>query len=214
MRRPPLARARALARTLRPHALVVALPLAAGAAEAAAQERPVAPWERRGRPTFAIGAGGLYASSHGSGDARVGDGYGFDVHGSVGVSAFALGVGFQRTVQPVAALDADATRQGVYVEPRVAVAPYGSFTPYLAGRVGFLQERIPGVGGAATTRERRTSLGGGAGLLVSLAPSVQLDLAGLYQHVERGGTTTGARTGGDGALVRAGVVLGFDRWGR
>jgi hypothetical protein len=201
--------------------VLAALSLAAALPTAAvhAQGAPVPPWERRSAPTFALGAAGVYASPRGSGPTRVADGAGFEAQGMLGVGALALGVGYQRTVQPVRAAGVDATYDGVFVEPRVAVAPFRNFNPYLAGRVSFLRQRVPGTTRNEATRANTTALGGGIGTLVSLAPNVQLDLAALYQHVAAGDAATGeARAplragGGNGALLRAGVVLGFDRWG-
>lgn len=192
-----------------------ALPTAAGA-----QGAPVPPWERRSAPTFALGAAGVYASPRGSGAGRVADGAGFEAQGMLGVGPLALGVGYQRTVQPVRGAGVDATADGAFVEPRLAIAPFRNFNPYLAGRVSFLRQRVPGTARNDETRTTATALGGGLGLLVALAPNVQLDLAALYQYVpENDEATGGARAplrvgGGSGALLRAGVVLGFGEWGR
>jgi opacity protein-like surface antigen len=191
-----------------PSAAVLALPVFLAAAPLAAQ-RSVPPWERRPGPTFAVGGAGLYTGMRNSEAGRMRDGYGFDVHAAVGVSAFALAGGYQRSVQSLRDTDTDVTLQGPYVEPRIALAPGGAFTPYLTGRVAFLRQRASG-DVVTVANATRTSVGGGLGVLVSLAPAVHLDLAGHYTRFD---VRQEARRN-DGALVRAGLVFGFDRWGR
>jgi opacity protein-like surface antigen len=140
---------------------------------------------------------------------RMRDGYGFDVHAAVGVSAFALAGGYQRSTQSLRDADTDVTLQGPYVEPRIALAPGGAFTPYLTGRVAFLRQRVSG-DVVTVANATRTSVGGGLGVLVALGPAVHLDLAGQYTRFDV--RQDAGRN--DGALVRAGMVFGFDRWGR
>jgi hypothetical protein len=161
------------------------LPLlpALGGAQGRPEDRPVPPWERRSPVTLSLGAGGLYSGARTGGGARLNDGAGFDVHGAIGVSALSLGVGYQRTTQGLPGTEADATIDGIFVEPRLAIAPVGSFTPYLAGRVGFLRRDVPASARWEAGRSNFTQLGAGAGLLVSVAPSVHLDLGALYTWV-------------------------------
>jgi hypothetical protein len=217
-------------RSLQPaRPLVAAALLAAGALPARAQFRtprrspadtvPPAPWERRSPVRFALGAGGLYQSARGSSAARVADGGGFDAFGALSVSAFALGVGYQRAEQRLPGTGSGrAVYDGVFVEPRVSVAPARSFSPYVAGRVAFLRQRVPASSAYAADRRSLTALGAGIGTLVWLAPSVQLDLAGMYTDVRSGrdADASGRFTGGTGggATLRAGLVLGLDSWGR
>ena len=189
---------------------VLALVAVAPAAHAQRHsDRHTPPWERRSSPGFAIGGAGLYTGVRDSDVGRVRDGYGFDVHAAVGVSAFALAGGYQRTVQSLRDTDTDVTLQGPYVEPRVALASGGNFTPYLTGRVAFLRQRVSG-DVVSVSNATRTSVGGGLGMLVALGPAVHLDLTAQYTRFDvRQGTRHG-----DGALLRAGMVFGFDRWGR
>lgn len=200
---------------------VLAAALAPGALHAQRQpdDRPVPPWERRSAPTFSVGGAGVFAGAR-SGDGRLDAGGGFDVHAAVGVSALSLGVGYQRTTHDLAGTSTSGTLSGVYVEPRIAVAPFRNFTPYVAGRVAFLTLDAPASPAFAATDASRTQYGGGAGVLVSLAPNVSLDLGAMYTWVAGSGTDGAAATqpftGGRGGapLLRAGLVLGFDRWGR
>jgi len=203
-------------------ALLPLLP-ALAAAQQRTDDRPVPPWERRGRTTLSVGAGGLYSGARTGGGARLNDGGGFDVHGAIGVSALSLGVGYQRSTQGLPGTGTNATVDGIFVEPRLAIAPYGSFTPYLAGRVGFLRQDVPASARWTASRSNFTQLGGGAGVLVSIAPSVHLDLGALYTFVRDRDTrdvtalpVPAPFVGGTGgaALLRAGVVVGFGRWGR
>lgn len=211
-----------LVRLVAAGALLPLLP-AVGGAQDRGDDRPVPPWERRSPVSLSLGAGGLYSGARAGGGARLNDGAGFDVHGAIGVSALSLGVGYQRTTQGLPNTGTRATIDGIFVEPRLAVAPYGSFTPYLAGRVGFLRRDVPASARWEASRDNFTQLGAGAGLLVSVAPSVHLDLGALYTWVrdrDADDVTTqpvpGPFVGGTGgaALLRAGMVVGFDRWGR
>ena len=186
-----------------------ALLLLAAAAPVAHAQRHTPPWERRSSATFAVGGAGLYTGVRDSDVGRVRDGYGFDVHAAVGVSAFALAGGYQRSVQSLRDTDTELTLQGPYLEPRVALAAGGSFTPYLAGRVAFLRQKVAG-DAVSVSNATRTSVGGGLGMLVALGPAVHLDLAAQYTRFDVRQDTRH----GDGALLRAGMVFGFDRWGR
>jgi hypothetical protein len=199
--------------------LATALALVALAAPAAgAQDRLEQPWERRARPSLSVEGAGLYSAINAGGGGALGDGFGFDVQGNVGVSAFSLGVGYQRATQSIDGVSRRAVYDGVYLEPRLALPlGYGSFTPYLAGRVGRVRLTTPdAVSGGGTG----TWIGGGGGVLVSVAPGVQLNLAGMWARVNLSDRDDVALDGrlvegaGNGVLLRAGVVLGFDRWGR
>lgn len=195
--------------SFRPPVVLAALLAATSLASTADAQRHTPPWERRAGPTFAVGGAGIYTGPRGSDATRVQDGYGFDVHAAIGVSAFALAGGYQRSVQSLRDTDTDVTLHGPYVEPRIALATGGSFTPYLTGRVAFLRQQVRGdvvtVSGAT-----RTAVGGGLGMLVTLGPAVHLDLAGQYTRFDVSADTRQ----NDGALLRAGLVFGFDRWGR
>jgi hypothetical protein len=200
-------------------ALAVALPaVARGQAapgDTGTTAAPIPPWERRSPARVAIGGAGLFQSARGAAGQRLQEGGGFDVFGSLAVSALALNVGYQRSAHRLPGAGAGrATDQGVFVEPRLSVAPLRNFTPYLAGRVAFL--RRSGGGAFADERTSLVAYGGGAGTLVWVAPGVQLDLAAMYTRTDRGDGASGAFAGGTGgaALLRAGVVVGLDRWGR
>jgi opacity protein-like surface antigen len=200
-------------------ALLSAAPAEAQRARPSADTVPPAPWERRSVVRFAVGGGGLFQTARGANLSRVGDGGGFDAFGALQVSALAVGVGYQRTTHSLRASGMGrAVYDGVFVEPRLSVAPFRNFTPYVAGRASFLRQRVEGSSQFQADRRSLTALGAGVGTLVWLAPSVQLDLAGMYSDV-RGGSrtaTAGVFTGGtgSGAVLRAGLILGLDNWGR
>src|SRR5205085_11950627 len=91
-----------------------------GAPAAHAQSHPAQPWERRSSAFVALGADGVFSSVRArASDPRIGDGYGFDAHASVGVSALAIGVGYQRTEHDLTGTTEHAVYSGYYVEPRV-----------------------------------------------------------------------------------------------
>lgn len=183
---------------------------------------PVPPWERRSATRLAVGGAGLYQSARGASGTRVQDGGGFDLFGSVAIASFALGVGYQRSQHGLPGAAAGrATDQGAFVEPRFSVAPFRNFTPYVSGRLGFIRRSVPQSARYAAETRSLVSYGAGVGTLVSVAPGVQLDIGALYTRLN-GGDQAGAAvvpgpfvggTGG-GALLRAGLVLGLDRWGR
>lgn len=181
---------------------------------------PPAPWERRAPVRFALGAGGLYQLSRDGAGTRVADGGGFDAFGALQISALSLGIGYQRSGRRLPSAGAGrVTYDGVFVEPRLSVAPYRNFTPYLAGRVTFLRQRVPASAQYRADSRSLTALGAGIGTLVWLAPSVQLDLAGLYTEVRgsaRAESAANMFTGGtgSGAVLRAGLVFGLENWGR
>ncbi len=206
-------------------AVAAALPNAvraqAAPADTGTAAAPIPPWERRSAVDVAVGGSGLYQSARGAAGRRVQDGGGFDVFGSVAVASFALGVGYQRSEHRLPGASGRATDQGAFVEPRLSVAPFRGFTPYLAGRLAFVRRNVPaGPLYAADTRSL-VSYGAGVGTLVSVAPRVQLDFSAMYTRLS-GGDQVGAAVipgpfvGGTGsaALLRAGLVFGFDRWGR
>lgn len=184
-----------------------ALPRVAAAQPPRPDDAPRAPWEREPRVTVAFTAGGLYSSVDRSAAAH--DGFGFDAATYLGVSDFALGVGYQRTVHERGGPAGSAVYEGLFVEPRVAVPlGYGAFTPYLAGRL----VRIHPLRGSRD-QPRGAQLGGGAGVLVAVAPRVRLDLGASYGRLRfdagsalvAGDPTTGV------AQLRAGLLIGLGR---
>ena len=180
---------------------------------------PVSPWERRARARFGVGGAALYQS----GRAVEPAGAGFDAFGSVAVSAFSLGAGYQRFAHRVSgSAGGAATYQGLFVEPRVALASFRGFTPYVAGRIGFLSHEVPARSNAsgvpaAASRDQVTTVGAGFGALVPVASGVHVDLGAMYTGVQGGAAPAGVAVLGAvrrAVTLRAGVTLGFDRWGR
>jgi hypothetical protein len=213
----PPARSRRLARR---HATLAVAALAAtllATVQAAAQDRSWPPQYRRDRAQFALETAGSLAQLRGDALGSATDGAGFDVLASVGVSVLSLGGGYQRATHRVAGQD--AVVDGFFFEPRVAL-PFAArnFTPFVFGRAARLERTFRGAGGASLARG--TGLGAGVGTYVWLAPNIQLNTS-LGWHAQRfgdDGAAAGAplagQRSGEQWTVRAGLTLGFDRWGR
>jgi hypothetical protein len=185
--------------------------------ELAAQDRTWPPQYRRDRPELALEASGSFASLQGNALGSATDGRGFDVMASLGVSVLSLGGGYQRSTHRVGGTD--AVVQGVFFEPRLAL-PFvaRNFTPFVYGRVASLERSIDASDGRQATRG--TGLGAGIGTYVWIAPSIQLNTTLGWTDLRFGADdensvfATSARTTGSSWGVRAGLTLGFDRWGR
>jgi hypothetical protein len=195
----------------RPFAIALALTLLPLTAESQRRGRDWPPQHRRTAPALALEASGLFTR----GDrAATSDASGFEVMGSVGSGVVSLGGGWQRsTVRRTAAGQGAELLDGWFVEPRLALPlAVGNFTPYLLGRAAWLTSRPPAT--ATGTPERAaTQLGGGVGTLVWLAPNVQLNTALLLLDTRLDGGAP-APIAGRSFGLRAGLTLGFDRWGR
>lgn len=194
----------------------IMLSLVAGDA-LAAQDRSWPPQHRRERAQLAIEGSGSLSQLSGNALGAATDGTGVEVMGSVGVSVLSLGGGYQRSTHRVGL--SDATVNGVFFEPRLAL-PFvaRNFTPFVYGRVSRLDRSVDGDIGQLETRG--TGLGAGLGTYLWLAPNIQLSSAVGWNEVRFGdpGSVAGVpitgRTSGNSWTVRAGLVLGFDRWGR
>jgi len=200
--------------------VIAALILIAAAAlpvEAFAQDRSWPPQYRRDRPQFALEASGALAQLRGNALGPANDGSGFDVMGSIGVSVLSLGGGYQRSTHRLGA--GDAVVQGVFFEPRIALPLVArNFTPFVYGRVARLERTSPAeIGDDVATG---TGVGAGLGTYVWLAPNVQLNTTVGWTDLRfsQGNAVAGSafvgRTNGSSWGVRAGLTLGFDRWGR
>jgi hypothetical protein len=184
----------------------------------AQQRRDWPPQHRHTAPQLSIEAGGLFSTHRGSALGEVSDGTGFDVMGSIGSGMFSLGGGYQRQSHRRAG-DGDAVVSGAFIEPRLAT-PFavGNFTPYLFARGARLTRRVSG--GTAERTVSGTAIGGGLGTLFWLAPNIQLNTSLLWQDLrfERAAEVSipelPRRVNGAQWGLRAGVVVGFDHWGR
>jgi hypothetical protein len=199
-------------------ALLSALTISLVAADAlAAQDRSWPPQHRRERAQFALEGSGSLSQLSGNAVGSATDGTGFEVMGSVGVSVLSLGGGYQRSTHRVGI--SDARVDGFFFEPRLAL-PFvaRNFTPFVYGRVSRLDRSVDGEIGSLETRG--TGLGAGLGTYLWLAPNIQLSSSVGWNEVRFGDPGPGAgfpitgRTSGNNWTVRAGLVLGFDRWGR
>ncbi len=185
-------------------------------AVAAAQERAWPPQFRRDRAQFALEASGSLATLRGNPIGQATDGSGFDVMASVGVSVLSLGGGYQRSQHRLGS--DDAVVQGFFFEPRLALPLAArNFTPFVYGRVSRLERSMQNTTGRTSTG---TGLGGGVGTYVWIAPNVQLNTTVGWTDLRFSASDDvsvspiGGRSTGSSWGVRAGLTLGFDRWGR
>jgi len=185
--------------------------------EAFAQDRSWPPQYRRDRPQFALEASGALSQLSGNALGPANDGSGFDVMGSIGVSVLSLGGGYQRSTHRLGA--GDAIVQGVFFEPRIALPLVArNFTPFVYGRVARLERTSPAELGSDVATG--TGVGAGLGTYVWLAPNVQLNTTVGWTDLRFsegnavGGSSFVGRANGSSWGVRAGLTLGFDRWGR
>jgi hypothetical protein len=200
--------------------LLLASLLLPAIADAQRRGRDWPPQQRRERPMLAIEGGGLFSSQTGEALGNVGDGTGFDVMASVGSGLFSIGGGYQRARHPIANLGGDATVGGGFIEPRLATAfSVGNFTPYLFGRAARLTRRASAL--ADEPDVTGTALGGGVGTLFWLAPNLQLNSSLLWQELRfdraaglSSPILSSNRVNGTQWSLRAGLSVGFDRWGR
>jgi hypothetical protein len=184
---------------------------------ASAQERAWPPQYRRDRPQFALEAAGSLAALQGNAIGSATDGSGFDLLASVGVSVLSLGGGFQRSEHRMGG--DDAVVQGFFFEPRLALPLAArNFTPFVYGRVSRLERSVNNPLGRSSSYG--TGFGAGLGTYVWIAPSVQLNTTAGWTDLRFGAADRpstvplDARTTGSSWGVRAGLTLGFDRWGR
>ncbi len=199
--------------------MLPALLLVSSAAEAQRRREPV-PQLRRERPMLALEASGLFSSVRGDALGSAGDGTGFDVMASIGSGMFALGGGYQRSTHARVGSRDNAIVDGFFIEPRLALpVATGNFTPFVFGRAARLTRELEA--GTDEPRVKGTAIGGGLGTYFWLAENVQLSTAVLWQDL-RFDRATGpslpllqpARDDGSQWAIRAGLSVGFDRWGR
>lgn len=207
----PLARAAVLA------AALFTVLCSAWPAQVEAQDRSWPPQMRRDRPQIALEGAGALSTLSGNALGSATDGTGFDVLASIGVSVLSLGAGYQRSTHSLGG--DDAVVHGVFFEPRVALPLAArNFTPFVYGRVSRLERTIDNSLGSVNTNG--TGLGAGVGTYVWLAPNVQLNTTVGWTDLRFGATDNvsifplAGRTTGSSWGVRAGLTLGFDRWGR
>jgi outer membrane protein with beta-barrel domain len=191
---------------IRPLALV-ALVAAVAAAPASAQYAT---------PHLALEGNALYGTMSGRDVRDLGDATGFDVQARLGIQAFSIGGGYLQTSQSLSGASSNVRLRGPFVEPRINLPfYYSSFTPYISGRLARLKQ-FDDQGDTGLTA---TSVGGGLGVLVRLAPAIHLNLAGTYQStrykyddVSSGlfdVTSDPQHVSGNSFDLRAGLSLGF-----
>lgn len=162
-------------------------------------------------PRLSVEGNALYGTVSGRDLEDLGDATGYDVQGRLGVQAFSLGVGYLRTTQSVSGPSSDLVMSGPFIEPRISLPfYYSSFTPYLTGRLARLNLSVDG----DDLDTKATTVGGGLGVLVRLAPAIGLNLAGTYQSIRYKDSNSilgfGSGTSRGTSLdLRAGLSIGF-----
>jgi outer membrane protein with beta-barrel domain len=169
-------------------------------------------------PRLSIEGNALYGTMSGRDVRDLGDATGFDAQARLGVQAFSIGAGYLQTSQSLDGASADVRLRGPFVEPRINLPfYYSSFTPYISGRLARLKQYDD----QGSTGLTATSVGGGLGVLVRLAPAIHLNLAGTYQStrykyddVSSGslfdlGSSGSETVRGNSFDLRAGLSLGF-----
>ena len=165
-------------------------------------------------PHLALEGNALYGTTSGHDTRDLGDATGFDVQARLGVQAFSIGGGYLRTQQSLSGSSSDVRLSGPFIEPRINLPfYYSSFTPYISGRLARLTQRDDQGDRTGLTA---TTVGGGVGVLVRLAPAIHLNLAGTYQSLRyRYDDTVVDVLGGSQSFsgnsldLRAGLSLGF-----
>lgn len=179
--------------------------------------------DRRERPMFAVEGAGLFTSLRGNALGNVGDGTGFDAMASIGSGIFSIGAGYQRSYHSRPLNDDDVVVHGGFIEPRLALPiATGNFTPYALLRASRLTRRPPDDGpGSNEPSVKGTALGLGAGTLFWLTDNVQINTAIMWQDLRfdraEGVTVpigSSSRATGSQWALRAGLMIGFDNWGR
>jgi opacity protein-like surface antigen len=163
-------------------------------------------------PRLSLEGNALYGTPSGREVRDLGDATGFDVQARLGVQAFSIGGGYLRTSQSVAGTSSNAVLAGPFVEPRLSLPfYYSSFTPYISGRLARLRQKDDA---GENTGLTATSVGGGLGVLVRVAPAVHLNLAGTYQAMrfKYDDVVDGdASFRGNSVDLRAGLSIGFGK---
>jgi Outer membrane protein beta-barrel domain len=173
-------------------------------------------------PHFSIEGNALYGTMSGRDVRDLGDAIGFDAQARLGVQAFSLGAGYLQSSQSLSGTSSDLRLRGPFIEPRINLPfYYSSFTPYISGRLARLKQ----FDDRGSTGLTATSVGGGLGMLVRLAPVINLNLAGTYQstrykyddvanvaYLGLGSSSgTSQHINGNSFDLRAGLSLGFGR---
>jgi opacity protein-like surface antigen len=155
-----------------------------------------------------------YASTDGADYDFVRGGYGFDVQLRVAGGSLSLGVGYARTSHDLPDIKEDIHVGTFFAEPRVAFAlPTTRVTPYVAARVGRATQKLEV--GTDDAKWNGWSYGAGGGLLIRVAPTVDVDLGTLLTRLSFGDVKFNGTTQPDSKIqattlaLRAGLSIGF-----
>ncbi len=165
---------------------------------------------------FSLEGAGLYADVSGDDFSGTNAGVGFDAQARFSWGAFSLGAGVQYSSHGLDGLSENLGVRGFFAEPRYAFpTAAGNLTPYLVGRLALLHERIEV--GSSKAEANGTAFGGGGGLAIRLASTVDLSVSVLYAavsfgDVELNGTEQpNTDTSGSTLALRAGIAVKFGR---
>ena len=167
-----------------------------------------------------IGVSGQYLSLGGDDFSGTDAGFGAEanVMFSLG-SSIKLGPSVQWSSHNEAAFDKSISLLGFFGEGRYMLGMGSAKAqPYLGARVGYVTASVngvdlSGVGGPASAdlSSNGMAFGGGVGVMISMSPSLALDLNGMFHSVSQGdidvnGTTqSGTSVSGTALQIRAGI---------
>jgi hypothetical protein len=165
-------------------------------------------------------ASGLFINLMGDAFSNAESGYGFEAQVRYTPSALSLGVGFQFTRHTLEGTDLHANLVGGFFEPRYVFSTSStSLFPYLSGR--FYVVRLSSTNDAQQIKTTSTGVAanGGGGVLVRVAPRVNIDLGatfgyckfGEFKFEDLGSGLTGTSEGNNGTNLvgRVGFTFGI-----
>lgn len=166
---------------------------------------------------WSVQVSALYASLSGDAFNSFNAGAGGEAQGRYTMrNGFSFGAGWQYTTHKINGVASDATLQGPFFEPRFTfvLGDNESFFPYASGRVSILEQSLSDQGFTATSSGG--TLGVGGGVLIRLAPKLNLDLGATAGYTRFGDASfNGQRFSGFPAgsgtnfILRAGLAYGL-----
>jgi len=143
---------------------------------------------------------------------------GYGVEGQVRYtpSALSLGGGVQWTTHnwTDGGEDSKLSLLGAFLEPRYVLPATDRIGPYLSARLALTKLKLK-VAGEEVGTATGTTINGGGGILVALAPRMALDIGATFGYtnfgdLENNGTPTGLKTGsGTNLIARVGLAIGL-----
>ena len=168
--------------------------------------------------SFSFSAGGIYAALNGSDFDGINAGLGVDgqlrYHTRGGVS---VGAGIQYTSHGIDGFDPNFGVRAFFADFRYSFenASSSSITPYIAARGALAHYGVSQGGNSATANG--TAFGPAGGMLIRLAPTMQLDVGIVWYSVHFGNISANGteqpdtKSSGSALALRAGVAFGFGK---